>query len=225
MAAGCRPGDASVPPRGGTHAGRRRWRRLRHRGQPPPHGRPGGEPRPGDPALHPGRRGRKTDRRPGARMPDRAPWATATPSCAPPERSWDGPGRSRDDLTKARSSGSRGSDAAGRIRRGGRALQSQDARRVKSGIPWRRAAPDQDVGVQVDASGPGDGAGVHGHLPEPSVVGAQGLEDRSPEKRVDVALDDIAVREREPKAMAVESGGAADPEHRAVDVTSAARWP
>ena len=41
---------------------------------------------------------------------------------------------------------------------------------------------------------------------------------RAPEERADVALDHVAVRQREPKAVPVESGSAADPEHRCVDV-------
>ena len=75
----------------------------------------------------------------------------------------DRPGRSSDDLKGARSSGL-ASRAAGRIKGGRACAPGAEARRVKGRVLWRRAAPDQDVGVEVDVSWPGNGAGLHGHL-------------------------------------------------------------
>lgn len=92
--------------------------------------------------------------------------------------------------------------ALARSHAGGRALQSQDARRATTRIPRRGAAPDQDVGVEVGVSGPGDGTGPHGHLLEQRVLGAERLEDGPPQERADVALRTMSSRRPDSRCRA-----------------------
>jgi hypothetical protein len=73
-----------------------------------------------------------------------------------------------------------------------------------SRLPRCGAVPDWDVGVEVDVARPGDRAGPHDYPLEQRVVGAERLERRPPQERADVPIDDVAVRQREPKAMAVD---------------------
>src|ERR1039457_5694023 len=78
------------------------------------------------------------------------------------------------------------------------------SRRVRSRIGWRQATPDQNIGTQVGAGRPNQGAAFHTHLAKSCLVVPDLGKNRTNQHWSEISLDYATVRQCELYAVVVQ---------------------
>ena len=104
-------------------------------------------------------------------------------------------------------------------RDGSRALDGKNPRRAGFRVCRTSASPDERVWVKIEVARPDQRASADRHLAEAVLVGAERLEDRPPQERAQVTLNNVAVGEREPDPIVGKHCRLADAKHGGIHRT------